>query len=211
MEFGENLKQARKKMNVTQEEVARELNVSRQTISSWENQRSYPDIRSLVALSDYYQISLDLLLREDDNMLEHYDEQGQMVDKVQRAAVLSYWVNAVFAVLTLARQFLDFHLPDFIASGALILSLINIVLFLVLRYVLKGNQMPKHFLVKGFLLLLLALILVMIFTDLNGKSAYNFGYGLGQGFKVFCVLLVLFYPKKPKEVKDDGVSSLGNS
>jgi len=58
MEFGDRLKQERKKRKLTQQVVADELNVSRQTISSWETENSYPDIASLLRLSDYYQISL---------------------------------------------------------------------------------------------------------------------------------------------------------
>ncbi len=46
------------------------LFVSRQTISSWETGRTYPDIDSLIALSNLYQISLDRLLKEDNGMVE---------------------------------------------------------------------------------------------------------------------------------------------
>jgi len=63
MRFGERLKKARSDMNLTQGDVANELYVTRQTISSWENEKTYPDISSLIQLSNYYQISLDTLLK----------------------------------------------------------------------------------------------------------------------------------------------------
>lgn len=70
MKLGPKLKEERLKMKLTQENIAEILNVSRQTISSWETGRSYPDLESLVALSDLYNISLDELLREDEDMVK---------------------------------------------------------------------------------------------------------------------------------------------
>ena len=59
MEFAEKIKQYRAHNDWTQQEVATKLGVSRKTISSWENGRSYPDIFMLVQLSDLYLVSLD--------------------------------------------------------------------------------------------------------------------------------------------------------
>lgn len=70
MKFGEHLKQARLNKNLTQEQVAQEFAITRQTLSNWENEKSYPDINSLIKLSDYYQLSLDELLKEDTGMRE---------------------------------------------------------------------------------------------------------------------------------------------
>lgn len=74
MRFGERLKKARSDMNLTQGDVANELYVTRQTISSWENEKTYPDISSLIQLSNYYQISLDTLLKEDTGMREDLEK-----------------------------------------------------------------------------------------------------------------------------------------
>ena len=70
MQFGERLKQQREQRGLTQEIVAQEFHVSRATIANWEHERSYPDINCLIAISDYYQISLDVLLKEDSGMTE---------------------------------------------------------------------------------------------------------------------------------------------
>ena len=61
MEIGNKLKAARNEANFTQEEIAEKLGVSRQTISNWENSKSYPDIISVIKLSDIYSITLDAL------------------------------------------------------------------------------------------------------------------------------------------------------
>lgn len=63
MEIGSKLKQARNRANLTQEQAADALGVSRQTISNWENEKTYPDIISVVKMSDLYHISLDDLLK----------------------------------------------------------------------------------------------------------------------------------------------------
>ncbi|QQS99832.1 helix-turn-helix transcriptional regulator [Peribacillus psychrosaccharolyticus] len=70
MEIGSKLKKARLEKKLTQENVANLLNLSRSTISSWEVGRSYPDLDNLVAISDLYDVSLDILLREDAKMVK---------------------------------------------------------------------------------------------------------------------------------------------
>ncbi|WP_414827274.1 helix-turn-helix domain-containing protein [Apilactobacillus kunkeei] len=91
MKFGERIKEQRKIKNMTQEDVAKHLHVSRKTISSWENENSYPDIKSLVKISDLYQISLDTLLNEDSGLKEYLQK-----DKVQSNYLeLKYGISAL--------------------------------------------------------------------------------------------------------------------
>ena len=79
MEIAKKIKTARIKVELTQEHVADELQVSRQTISNWENAKTYPDIISIIKLSDLYQISLDELLKGDDKMIEHLNKSTNIV------------------------------------------------------------------------------------------------------------------------------------
>lgn len=74
MEIGEKLKNSRLNAGMTQEQIAEKINVSRQTISNWENGKSLPDVISLIKISDLYQISLDDLLKGD----------GKMMDKIKK-------------------------------------------------------------------------------------------------------------------------------
>jgi transcriptional regulator with XRE-family HTH domain len=80
MEIGKKLKETRLKCNMTQEQVSEMLYVSRQTISNWENEKSYPDIISIIKLSDLYSISLDELLKGDEKMIEHLEESTNIVE-----------------------------------------------------------------------------------------------------------------------------------
>ena len=65
MELGKQIKKYRQELQLSQEELADHVYVSRQTISNWENDKSYPDVTSLVLLSEIFQISLDKLIKGD--------------------------------------------------------------------------------------------------------------------------------------------------
>lgn len=65
MEFHEKLQELRKSRNLTQEELAEELYVSRTAISKWESGRGYPSIDSLKAISGFFSISIDEFLSAD--------------------------------------------------------------------------------------------------------------------------------------------------
>lgn len=106
MEIGKKLKAARQGSGLTQEQVAERLYVSRQTISNWENEKSYPDIVSVVRLSDLYSISLDDLLKGDAKMLEHLGESTDIVKSNQKL-ILAILANiAVFLACLLTAALL---------------------------------------------------------------------------------------------------------
>lgn len=65
MEIGSKIKKYREQDNLSQEELADKVYVSRQTVSNWENNKSYPDINSLKLLSNIFDISLDEFIEED--------------------------------------------------------------------------------------------------------------------------------------------------
>ncbi len=62
MQIGSYLKEHRKSRHFTQEQVANGLHISRQAISAWENDASFPDLENLVLLSQLYQTSVDSLI-----------------------------------------------------------------------------------------------------------------------------------------------------
>lgn len=76
MELGSQIRKYRTKASFSQEQLAEKVFVTRQTISNWENDRSYPDIRSLVLLSEVFQVSLDQLIKGDlEKMKKEIDRQ----------------------------------------------------------------------------------------------------------------------------------------
>ena len=108
MEIGKKLKDARMKSGYTQESVAEKVNVSRQTISNWENEKSYPDIISVIELSNLYSISLDELLKGDEKMMEHLEESTNVV-KSTRKLIGAILLNIITVILLVT---LSMFLPD---------------------------------------------------------------------------------------------------
>ena len=72
MDIGSIIRKARQEKGLTQESAAEALGVSRQTISNWETGRTYPDILSVIRMSDVYAVSLDRLLKEEDSVKQTY-------------------------------------------------------------------------------------------------------------------------------------------
>ncbi|WP_025162818.1 helix-turn-helix transcriptional regulator [Paraclostridium bifermentans] len=98
MEIGNKLKKSRLESKLTQEKVAEEIQVSRQTISNWENEKSYPDIVSVIKLSDLYNISLDELLKGDSEMIKHLDESTNIVNS-NKKLLIAFGINIIFFIL----------------------------------------------------------------------------------------------------------------
>ena len=65
--IGNRISEYRRRRNITQEQLAEAMNVTSQAVSKWENDISCPDISVLPRLADYFNISLDLLIRGEDS------------------------------------------------------------------------------------------------------------------------------------------------
>ena len=129
MNIGEKLKTARQQSHLTQEAVYDLILVSRQTISNWENEKSYPDIVNLIKLSDLYQISLDTLLKDDGKMIEHLDKTTNAVKSNQK---LQTFLLSYLAMITCLLLLSLFFLKSY--YFLLFLSIIMILGVLILFY-----------------------------------------------------------------------------
>lgn len=79
MSLGEKLKQIRVKKGLSQASVGEHLNLTRQTISKWENDNGYPDLDNLVRLSEYYEVSIDELLKRPQDLEKKTEEETSKV------------------------------------------------------------------------------------------------------------------------------------
>lgn len=70
MKLGTQIKKHRKELKLSQDELADKVYVTRQSISNWENDKTYPDINSLLLLSDVFSITLDDLIKGDLEIME---------------------------------------------------------------------------------------------------------------------------------------------
>lgn len=88
MELGKKIVKIRKDNNLTQEDFAEKYNVTRQTVSSWENSKSYPDLDTLVKISNDFKISLDVLLKEDKKVIENISKSQKDSKKYKSIVVV---------------------------------------------------------------------------------------------------------------------------
>lgn len=86
MDIGMRIKKFRELQNISQEELAFKIFISRQTISNWETNKSYPDIKSLTMLCNIFNVSLDEFIKED------IKEMRKIIDKetVKNFNMMSY-------------------------------------------------------------------------------------------------------------------------
>ena len=117
MEIGLKLKKTRVRSGFTQEQVAEKLMISRQTVSNWENEKSLPDVVSVMKMSDLYQISLDELLKGDKKMLEKIEKDIATV-KSNRKMIMVGWVTIILAlILSITDIVITQSVIDFITSA----------------------------------------------------------------------------------------------
>ena len=81
MEFNEKLQELRKSRGLTQEELAKELFVSRTAVSKWESGRGYPNIESLKEISRYFSVSIDELICPDEIIVAAENERRDLIGK----------------------------------------------------------------------------------------------------------------------------------
>lgn len=89
MDIGGKLKDARLKKNLTQEQIAELLQVSRQTVSNWETGKTYPDIISVIQFSNICDISLDSLLKEETPVPDYLNYLEESTNTVKSKNKLS--------------------------------------------------------------------------------------------------------------------------
>ena len=106
MTIGETLKNARVTSGMTQEQVAERIQVSRQTISNWENEKSYPDIMSVIRLSDLYAVSLDRLLKGDEGLVKHLEESTNTVRETRKMILIMLANLILMAVLIISVRWI---------------------------------------------------------------------------------------------------------
>ena len=75
MNIGNQILNIRKENQLTQEEFGKLFHVTRQTVSNWENGKSYPELQILVSISNQFNVSLDTLLKEDSKMVKTIDKE----------------------------------------------------------------------------------------------------------------------------------------
>lgn len=107
MDISNQIKTRREAMGLSQEQLAEKLYVSRQTISNWERDKTYPDVQSLLMLSILFDTSIDTLVKGDVTVMEEAVERDRkrMGAQMQWLAVLMLGLLALTLVLMLTPAF----------------------------------------------------------------------------------------------------------
>ena len=104
MELGKQIKMYRLENKLSQEELANRIYVSRQTISNWGNDKSYPDINSLVLLSEVFKVSLDKLIKGDIEIMKDVIQKEE-VDKMNHYGKI-YTIMLIVTVVSAVPLFM---------------------------------------------------------------------------------------------------------
>ncbi len=102
MELASQIKKYRKELNLSQDELAERVFVSRQSVSNWENEKTYPDLRSLMLLSEVFSVSLDQLVKGDLKIMKQEINSQERMNFQKEARAY----NISFAVMLISPVFL---------------------------------------------------------------------------------------------------------
>lgn len=127
MTFGENLQFLRKRLNMTQEDLAEKMEVSRQSVSKWESNAAYPETETILRLCDLFHCDMDTLLRGD--VSRRFGEDAAAYDKHMNAfsAAIAAGVALVLLGVTLMMLLGEFFALAMLAMVVFFLFLIAAV------------------------------------------------------------------------------------
>lgn len=108
MNIGERIKEARLNTKMTQDDLAKELNVSRSTVANWESGRNNPDVESLIKIADILKVPIKSLLKEN----------GSILNKLTFTVVITILaILLMLVVMFKTNEMVDISNPDFISDA----------------------------------------------------------------------------------------------
>lgn len=140
MELGKQIKMHRQEAELSQEELANRVYVSRKTILNWENDKSYPDVNSLVLLSEIFQISLDKLIKGDIGVMKEVIQKEE-IEKMKRYGRI-YTIMLIVTVVSAVPLFMWLGVWAFIPWG--IIWAISMYFALKIEKVKKDNDVQSY-------------------------------------------------------------------
>ena len=144
MDIGNKLYELRKSKNLSQEELADKLNVTRQTISKWETNQSTPDFDKIIPLCDIYGISADELLKgiKTEASEENNDSNSELKKKRKAFGISAGVFTYIIAVAFIMMAIPSFHMDPVISAAIFLLICGIATVIIVLSCVL--NKTPKE-------------------------------------------------------------------
>lgn len=130
MKISEVLKDKRTEQQLTQEQLAEKIFVSKKTISNWETGKTTPDLESLILLSEVFAISLDELIKGDQEMVKRMDE------KMKKGG---FFPIVIFLIAGLVVLPIIYHLfPNDVSASFLFFGYLLIIFVIAVLFIVSG-------------------------------------------------------------------------
>lgn len=137
MDLGQTLKEKRKEVQLTQEQLAEKIFVSTKTISNWENDKTTPDIDSLIRLANLFDLSLDNLLLEGSDVVENikHDMEYKALKVIR---IVPFLITICLSIVLIITK-----LTLMAAIFMILIAVCNTVLTLYIEYRIKKLKPKK--------------------------------------------------------------------
>lgn len=140
MELNKQIKKYRTNMDMSQEELAEKIYVTRQTVSNWENEKSYPDIHSILLMSSLFGVSLDQLIKGDVDIMK----KEIKTEDIKKFNYLSGIFSILLIVSMICAVPLIYYLGVYGAILEIILCVITFVFAIKVEKYKKENDIQTY-------------------------------------------------------------------
>ena len=150
MAFSDNLQYLRTRQNLTQEQLAEAMDVSRQSVSKWESGASFPEMDTILKLCDLFSVSLDTLLRGDAAAEAQADTAGydRHMNTFTRQIALS--VSGIIVGVAIMMCTMALGLPEPLATALFLLILTVAVVVLIASGIQHDNFCKRYPVIPDF-------------------------------------------------------------
>lgn len=213
MTFGKKLQKLRNENKLSKENVAEYTGVSRQAVSKWENDLSYPDTKNLIMLAELFKLSMDELLTLSLNNEKDKQDETKILNEESNYNVKDNLFVNIYIILSLMILFilLKKHIPEIVPKHGNIVGIIdtwgnsNQVLYLVLFlsslmsifiYRMHKNKKDRVGLLVGIIFIYMSSIRQLFTTYQNinyTKNLYDISWTFEKQFTFIIALIFLIY------------------
>lgn len=126
MNLGNRIKEERERLNMSQDELAEKMNITRQAISKWETGKSFPDIEKILELSNLFNLSLDELVKGDKAFQQNLIKEGKA--GISGLEILGYVtialgiITVIFGSSEYSNNWLDSNFLSYVVGGLVLVT-----------------------------------------------------------------------------------------
>ena len=170
MKIGEQLQKQRKAHKMSQDTLAKELHISRQSVSKWENGATLPSFSNVIAISELFDISLDDLIKGDVELMDELESKSRWMSKTKSIVVVSV-VSAIIAVMIMRILKIKWTNIDAFMGLPQLIALIG--LLVSIKWKDFDKILSKKVIIWGTLWILFCLIPIINDIDAGFWAGFN--------------------------------------